>query len=168
MKSRVAVSGHPIHPMLVTLPIGLLTGSVVADLGYIITGRDEMWSNIAFWTLIGGLVSAIPAALAGLGEYRMVARYTDAREMARWHMGINLAVVALFFVSLVLRLDEVTLSGGRFGAAFALSVVAVIGLAISGWLGGEMSYRKHLGVEPDDAAQEAQEQQTHLVHEVQR
>ncbi len=163
MRSRVSIAGHPVHPMLVPLPIGLLAGSVVADLGYIVTGREEMWANIAFWTLIGGLITALIAAAAGIAEYFLMARRTDAAEMARWHGMLNAGATVLFAISLVLRLNEVSLSGGRFGAAFALSVVALGILAISGWLGGELSYRKHLGVAPDTAQQEAQERERHLI-----
>lgn len=163
MRSRVAIAGHPVHPMLVPLPIGLLAGSVVADLGYIVTGRDEMWANIAFWTLIGGLLTALFAAAAGLAEYLLMARRTDAAEMARWHGMLNAGATVLFGISLLLRVDEVAIGGGRFGAAFALSVVALVALAISGWLGGELSFRKHLGVAPDTAQQEAQERELHIV-----
>ncbi len=162
MKSRIAIAGHPIHPMLVPIPIGLLVGSVAADLGYILTGRDATWADIAFWTLAGGLVSAVPAAAAGFGEYLLLARHTDARELATWHLFLNAGALALFVISLLLRLDEVTLAGDRFGAAFAISAVAVTVLAISGWIGGELIYRKHLGVDPDSVQQEAEEARIHL------
>ena len=69
MRSKVAIAGHPLHPMLVPVPIGLLVGAVVADIAYPITDRDHMWYDIAFWALIGGVVSALIAALAGFGEY---------------------------------------------------------------------------------------------------
>lgn len=164
MRSKVAIAGHPLHPMLVPVPIGLLVGAVVADIAYLITDRDHMWYDIAFWGLIGGVVSALVAALAGFGEYFAVARYTDARGMATTHMLLNLAAVALFFVSVLLRLDDGALEGGRFGAAFALSLVAITVLSISGWLGGELSYRKHLGMVPDAAENEQREARQHLIH----
>lgn len=165
MESKVAIAGHPIHPMLVPLPIGLLFGSVVADIAYIITGESVMWSNIAFWTLIGGLIMAIVAAAAGFGEYWLLARFTDARDLARTHMTLNLVAVALFFISFLLRLNEVTLTGTRFGAAFALSVVGILVLGVSGWLGGILSYKKHLGMEPDNEAEALIERRDHLVHQ---
>ncbi len=54
--------------------------------------------------------------------------------------------------------------GGRFGTAFALSLVALVVLGISGWIGGEMSYRKHLGMVPHGAADETREREQHAVH----
>ena len=163
MRSKVAILDHPLHPMLVPLPIGLFVGGVVADFAYLITGRDHMWYDIAFWTLIGGVVTALLAALTGFGDYFLVARYTDARGMATAHMAMNLAAVALFFVSILLRLNDGALTGGRFGAAFALSLVAIVVLTASGWLGGELSYRKHLGVVPDTSEDEARETRHHVV-----
>ena len=163
MRSKVALFDHPLHPMLVPLPIGLLTGSVLADFAYIINGRGDKWAEIAFWTLVAVIVTALLAAAAGFLEFWLMARYTDAREMATWHMILNLGAVVLFAVSLLLRLDRVDLSGGRFGAAFALSLVAIAVMAASGWIGGELSYRKHLGMVPDDATTEQQEVREHLV-----
>ncbi len=164
MRSKVAIAGHPLHPMLVPVPIGLLVGAVIADIAYLVTSRDHMWYDIAFWALIGGVVSALLAALAGFGEYFRVARNTDARGIATTHMLLNLAAVVLFFVSVLLRLDDGALEGGRFGAAFALSLVAIMMLSVSGWLGGELSYRKHLGIIPDAAEDEEREARQHLVH----
>ncbi len=165
MRSKVAIAGHPLHPMLVPVPIGLLVGAVAADIAYLITDRDHMWYDIAFWALIGGVASALLAALAGFGEYVLVARHTDARGIATAHMLLNLAAVALFFVSVLLRLDDGALEGGRFGAAFALSLVAVALLAVAGWLGGELSYRRHLGVVPDAAEEEQRERRRHMVQQ---
>ena len=164
MQSKIAIAGHPLHPMLVPLPIGLLVGSVLADFGYLFTGRDPMWYDIAFWTLVFGIVSALVAALAGFGDYWLVARYTHARGMATAHMAMNGAVILLFLVSLLLRLDDGAREGGRFGAAFALSLVAVAVLAVSGWIGGELSYRKHLGMVPDTAEADSRERERHAVH----
>ena len=97
-----------------------------------------------------------------IGRMRFgVARHTDARGMATTHMLFNLVAVALFVVSVLLRLDDGALRGGRFATAFALSLVAIALLGVSGWLGGELSYRKHLGMVPDDAVLARAEQAHH-------
>ena len=163
MRSKIAMAGHPLHPMLVPIPIGLLVGSVVADLAYLFQDRDPMWYDIAFWTLIFGIIGALVAALAGFGDFWLVARKTDARNLATAHMVMNLGAVLLFFISMLLRLNDGAREGGKFGAAFALSLVALAVLSVSGWIGGELSYRKHLGVVPDDAAAEAGESRRHVL-----
>ena len=163
MRSKIAIAGHPLHPMLVPLPIGLLVGSVIADFGYLLSDRNRMWYDVAFWTLALGVVAALVAALAGFGEYFTVARYTDGRRMAVTHMMLNLVAVALFSVSMLLRLDGNALDGMQYGAAFALSLVAVTVLAISGWIGGELSYKKHLGMVPHSAEDDARERERHAL-----
>ena len=35
MASRASIGGHPIHPMLIPFPIGLLVFSFIADLIYL-------------------------------------------------------------------------------------------------------------------------------------
>lgn len=49
--SRAATKGHPVHPMLIPLPIGLLMGTLGADIGYVV---DDMraWALAAAW-LVG-------------------------------------------------------------------------------------------------------------------
>ena len=64
MRSKVAIAGHPLHPMLVPVPIGLLVGAVAANIAYLATDRDHIWYDIAFWALFGGVDSALLAAVA--------------------------------------------------------------------------------------------------------
>ena len=53
MRSSANIGGHPIHPMLVPLPIGLWVFSFVADLIFLWRGNPA-WETVAFYTLAGG------------------------------------------------------------------------------------------------------------------
>ena len=54
--------GHPLHPLLVTVPIGAWSSSVVFDL----TGDKD-----AAAALVGlGVLTALPTAVAGLNDWR--------------------------------------------------------------------------------------------------
>ena len=55
MESRAKVLGHGAHPILVALPIGLLTSSIGFDLLRLITGK-KLWGQIAFWNIGAGCV----------------------------------------------------------------------------------------------------------------
>ncbi|PYK45814.1 MAG: hypothetical protein DME46_03105 [Verrucomicrobia bacterium] len=46
--------GHPLHLMLVALPIGLWIFSVVSDLIFKFSFGGPVWSDVAFYTLAGG------------------------------------------------------------------------------------------------------------------
>lgn len=152
MRSKFAIAGHPIHPMLVAIPVGLFAWTFVSDLVYLAQDKDHMWYSIAFWTGIAAIVSALVAALPGFGDFVTMARKTDAREVAVVHMLLNLANVALFFAAMVLMLDDGALDGGRLSAVGILHGVGLALLLPAGWLGGEMVFRHHLAVVADSAA----------------
>ncbi|MGI8422669.1 MAG: DUF2231 domain-containing protein [Chloroflexota bacterium] len=158
MRSKFSIGGHPLHPMLVAIPIGLFAWALVSDIVYLATDRDHMWYDISFWSSIAGIATALLAAAPGFGDYMTIARKSDARDMATAHMTLNLSVTALFGIATLLMLEDGALDGGRLGAVVALHAVAVGMLLISGWLGGEMVFRKHLAMIPDEGMAEAEEQ----------
>jgi uncharacterized membrane protein len=162
MRSKFAIAGHPLHPLLVALPVGLFAWTLVADIVYATdkAGRPE-WFDIAFWSGIAAIVAALLAALPGFGDYLTMAVHSDARGIATAHMGLNLTTVALFFVAALLMAPADGATGGRYTAAVVLHVVAVGLLALSGWLGGEMVFRHHLAMIPVDAESERSEQARH-------
>lgn len=146
MRSRVSVAGHPIHPMLVPLPIGLWIFSLVCDVVYFAKG-DAIWSTLALYTMAGGVIGALLAALPGLFDLYNL-EPSQAKKIGLWHMSINLGLVTLYVLNFLWRLNA---EPGAIGP-LALSIVAVLALAVSGWIGGEMVYVHGVGVEPVDAA----------------
>ena len=161
MRSKLAIAGHPIHPMLVSVPIGLFTWAFVSDIVYVARDHDRMWYDIAFWTGIAAWISALVAALPGFGDYLLTAIHTDAAPMATAHMVLNVTVVALYFIAMLLMLDHNATSGGQLGTVFVLHLVGVGLLMLSGWLGGEMVFRHHIGMVPDDSELERSEHEHH-------
>jgi uncharacterized membrane protein len=161
MLSKFSIKGHPLHPLLVALPIGLFVWTLVADLAYLGTDKDKMWYDMAFWTGLAAFVSALVAALPGFGDYFTMAVKSDARTIATAHMLLNLSVVALFVIAWALMLDDGALSGSRLGAVVILHIGGVGLLALSGWLGGEMVFRHHLAMVPDSGELARDEEMRH-------
>lgn len=147
MASRASIGGHPIHPMLIPFPIGLLVFSVIADLIYLWRG-NPVWENyIAFYTLLGGIIGAAAAAVFGLIDW---ASLTDpaAVKIANWHARVNIIGLVIFILSFYLR----TASGATWitslpSLPILLSLVGVIGLGIAGWLGGELVFKHGVAVD---------------------
>ena len=50
MRSKFSLAGHPFHPMLVAIPIGLFAWAFVSDIVYIASDKGHMWYDIAFWS----------------------------------------------------------------------------------------------------------------------
>ena len=65
MSTPASVARHPIHPILVGFPIGLWVFSVVADLIFYSGWGGALWKDVAFYTLGGGIVGALLAAVPG-------------------------------------------------------------------------------------------------------
>jgi uncharacterized membrane protein len=151
MKSKVTIGGHPVHPMLVVLPIGLFVWAFVSNLIYIAGGQDRMWYDISYWTGIAAIVSALLAAIPGLVDYRGIARHTTARTIASAHMVLNIVVVAAFASAAILQYNGNALEGGQMGAAFALHAFGAATLMVAAWMGGDLVYRHHISVLPDEA-----------------
>jgi len=132
MTTRITIAGHPLHPMLVTLPIGLWVFSLVSDIVYASTG-DIRWDVTAYFTLGGGIVGALVAAAPGLFDFLGL---HDARErrVGVIHLTLNLAIVAVQAINFWLR----GLPSTADRLPMLISVVAVAALVVSGWLGGQL------------------------------
>lgn len=149
MATPARVAGHPIHPMLVSLPIGLWVFSLVADIVFR-SGGGPLWNDLAFYTMAGGLVGALLAAVPGLVDF-LALRAPRARQIATAHMTLNLLIVGLYAVNLWLR----TRTAPGESLPMWLSATGIALLLVSGWLGGELVYVHGVGVEPEPGRAEA-------------
>jgi uncharacterized membrane protein len=149
MKSQASVAGHPIHPMLVPFPIALWIFSLASDFIYLFGFGGALWKDIALYTMVAGILGALAAAVPGFLDYRTITEPITAR-IAQRHLFINLALVLLFSVNALLRFS----SSPHAIVPVVVSVVGIAGLAISGWLGGELVYVKGIGVEDQGLSSE--------------
>jgi uncharacterized membrane protein len=147
MRTPANIAGHPIHPMLVTIPIGLWIFSLVADLVAVRSEAPETWALVAFYALVGGIVGALAAAVPGLIDLLSL-EDSAIRKTAVIHMSINLTIVALYVFNAWLRMNASVVGG----VPLALSVLAIGMLLVSGWLGGKMVYLSHVGVTDEQPA----------------
>ena len=148
MATPASIGKHPIHPMLVVFPIGLWIFSLVADLIYLWRGNPVWRDYVAFYTLAGGIIGAILAAVAGIIDYFSI-RDPKVSKIAAWHARLNVLALLIFAGSLYLRTNPgAEKVSGSMTIPVLLSVIGVILIGISGWLGGEMVYVHGLGVEP--------------------
>jgi uncharacterized membrane protein len=129
--------GHPIHPILVTVPIGAWVASLVFDL--VSRSSDLAAYTIAAKWLIGiGVIGAAVAAVFGLMDLLTIPNRTPARRVGYTHLALNTLVLLAFAVSWLQR-DDVAQETST--GLIVLSVIALAVLTVSGWLGGRMTYR---------------------------
>lgn len=141
-KTTAQIAGHPFHPMLIPFPIAFFVGTFVTDLVYLGTG-DAFWAHVSLWLLVAGVVMAALAALAGFTDF-LGDRLIRATKVAWYHMAGNVTAVILSLISLFLRWRDGDTAD--FPAVVWLSVIVVVLLSITGWLGGELVFRHRVGV----------------------
>ena len=142
MGSRASLLKHPIHPMLVPFPIALWIFSLISDAVYGLGWGGALWNEMAFYTMAGGIVGALAAAVPGLIDYLSMSDQ-ETSKIAKIHMIVNLIVVGVFIADLWLR----TMFAPAAGLPVVLSVIGVALLGFSGWLGGELVYVHGVGVD---------------------
>jgi len=142
MRTPATIAKHPLHPMLIVFPVGLWIFSLVCDIVVLAGATSPGWQTAAFYTMVGGLVGALAAAVPGLIDL-VSPQLAPVRRIAITHMVLNLVAVALYAVNIWLR-TQATID---MRWPVLLSVIAVIILAVSGWLGGEMVHVHGVGVE---------------------
>src|SRR5215216_1060642 len=144
VKSTASIGGHPLHPMIVPLPIGFLVGALLSDIGYL-TAHTAFWAEASRWLLLGGIITGALAALLGLTDFLTIP-YIRSHRAAWVHFRGNATAIVLSLINLVIRP-----SGAQSdvpGIGVLLSLVVVVIFLVTGWLGGELSYRYRIGVIP--------------------
>ena len=140
--STAQVAGHPLHPMLVPFPVAFFTATLACDLVFESNG-NVFWFTASQYLLGAGIVMALVAALAGFTDFLGDRRIRDL-NVAWWHFAGNLLMVAVAAINWYVRHDQGPGAVSKVGVW--LSVLAVLIMLGTGWLGWEMVYRKHVAV----------------------
>ncbi len=142
MSSPASIGKHPIHPMLIVFPLGLLNFSFFADLCGRSPEKKEIWKEVAKRTMAGGVISALAAAVPGFIDF--LSLEGRPKKLATAHMALNLGIVGLFGYNLWRRFNSPDAPPPT-----TLSIAGVAGLLVSGWLGGEMVYVHGIAVDKE-------------------
>jgi uncharacterized membrane protein/nitrite reductase/ring-hydroxylating ferredoxin subunit len=137
--------GHPLHPMLVHLPIGLFVLSFLFDVASQIFAGEAWLVPAAFYSLVLALAAAVLAALTGVADWADIRSDHPGKPVATTHMALNLVAVALFGVSAILRLGQLDAAATPI-LPLLLSLVGLGLLSYSGYLGGRLIYEDGIAV----------------------
>lgn len=144
MRTPASIGKHPIHPMLVVFPIGLWIFSLVCDLIGLTVDAPQVWFTVAFFSMVGGLIGALLAAVPGLIDLLFYkGGKPPVKRIALAHMAINLSAVALYILNVVMRIG----AHESIRIPILLSLIGVAMIAVSGWLGGQMVHVYGVGVQ---------------------
>ena len=148
MRTPASIFKHPIHPMLIVFPIGLWIFSLACDLIRLAGASGEVWSTVALFSMVGGLIGALCAAVPGFIDLLFYnGGAPPVKKIALTHMAINLTAVVLYVINIWLRASSPTNLGMNLSTPVVLSIIGVALLFVSGWLGGQMVHVYGVGVE---------------------
>jgi uncharacterized membrane protein len=140
MATRASVHNHPIHPMVIVLPLGLWVFAVVCY-GIYLLSAAAVWRTVALYTMGGGVVGGILAGIPGTIDFLNLPK-SRVQTIALSHMILNTVAITIFLISLILAI----LWRGHEVAPFILSLFGLLSVGISGWLGGSLVYEHGIGV----------------------
>jgi uncharacterized membrane protein len=143
---------HPLHPLTVHLPLGLLAGNALLTLIYLRRG-DRAFETSAFHCLWLGWLLLLPAVASGTWD---AARQLldpanprpDALPWVNAHAASGLALMVVYWQAWQIRRRHPEVLGderARRGYLARIALGAALLLA-SGWLGGQLVYVLRLGV----------------------
>jgi uncharacterized membrane protein len=144
MESPTKFLGHPVHPMLIAFPIGLLVTAVVFDIIGMLRSAAYLFSA-SYYMIVAGIIGGLIAAVFGTIDWLAIPTGTRAKRVGLWHGIGNVVVVVLFIASWYLRR---TSPENPPQAALAFSFIAILLALITAWLGGELVDRLGVGVDP--------------------
>ena len=144
MESRFKLLGHPIHPMLVIFPVGLLL--TAAGLDFYALKQDAPRYAGSAHTIMGiGILVGVVAAAFGWADWTAIPQRTRAKRIGAIHGVTNMTATLLFSIVWLYR------HAGDLYALYTnivyVEAAGVLTLLVGGWLGGELVDRLGIGVD---------------------
>lgn len=141
--SRMSIMGHPIHPMLIHLPVAALIGAIATDIAFIYT-EDYFWARAGIWLVGIGAAGGWGSGMVGMIDLVTVPQIR--RMIAGWiHAVFAVTLLSLASFNWLLRFmgqpDTAIMPWG-----LSLSLVTGVLIAVTSALGGKLVYERAVGV----------------------
>lgn len=141
--------GHPVHAIVVALPLALLAMVPVWDFlawfGVLAEG-----GVVAYHCVRAGLVGGGLSLLTGVAEWIRVSKSRpEVSKHVLSHAGAALGALSLFVLALVFRTGK---SAEPALAVLGLECAGALVLGLTGWLGGQLVFTHGVAVRGVDAA----------------
>ena len=145
-RSTASIAGHPLHVMLVPIPISCFVGTFCTDIAYWQTA-NMLWADMSAWLLTVGLIVSVFVVLFGLIDFLGDRRIRALAPAWRHGLGNALVIILSIFNAFIHSRDAYT---SVFPEGLILSGVVVAILLFTGWNGWTMVYRHGVGVRPEE------------------
>lgn len=141
-KELLRVFGHPVHAMLVSLPLGLLALTPVWDALATANLLPEA-ARIAYFTQLAGLCAGGLAVLTGLWDLMRLLERPLLLTTAFRHALLAVSAVGVFAVSFAVRSP----TAAPNWVVSTLDGAGALLLLVSAWFGGHLVFHHGAGIE---------------------
>ena len=131
--------GHPIHPPLTDVTIGIYTLAALAGILGILGVTEENMAKAWWLALVFGLATTGLTALTGFFDWLTITRGTPLWRTATVHALANLAATAFFLLAAIFGHDRYV-EGDVGAGSLGLTLVGYALLTLGGWLGGTIVF----------------------------
>jgi len=128
--------GHPLHPVLVQVPIGAFMSAAILDL---LPGEGKAADTL----IVTGILATPAAAASGLADWSQM--HEQQQRVGVVHAAANAVATVLYGASLVAR------RRGHRGAGKVCAMAGLGVLGFSGFLGGHLAFRQAGGANHAEA-----------------
>ncbi len=152
MKSKMRLSDHPLHPMLVGFPIAYYIASFI---GYSVYANNSevFWFKFGYVANIAGVVFAILAAVPGMVDWLyVIPKQAKAKDVGMYHMVLNVSALILFAANWGILSGQWNAFEPQLYQAVLVTGLGVILTGVAGYLGGELVNRHKIGVDLDEVS----------------
>lgn len=141
LASTARIAAHPIHPMLVPIPIACFVGTLLTDIAYWKTA-EVTWADFSAWLIAVGVVMGWIAAIVGAID--LFGNRGIRNLSAAWaHALGNLVVLVVATFNMLIHTHDAWTSVVPWG--LTLSALTVVLLLFTGWMGWALVYRYRVG-----------------------
>jgi uncharacterized membrane protein len=133
---------HPVHSMLVPIPIVCFVAGLLTDLTYWET-VNMMWADFSAWLVTVGVITAYLAALVGVIDF-LSNRLMRTQGPAWPHVIGSVLVLVLATLNMLVHSRDAWTSVVPWGLTLSAAVVLIS--LFTEWMGGSMIHRHGVGV----------------------
>jgi uncharacterized membrane protein len=147
MYSKVKVAGHPLHPMIVGLPVTLYAVALVCFAAHAL-GASAFWFRAAVYANVAGVITAFAAAVPGFIDWALgIPSTSPAKATGLSHMAFNVGALIAFLLNALLQWSHRLDANPPVGLSVALPLIGVLLTGAAGFLGWKLVQTHHVGVD---------------------
>lgn len=132
--------GHPLHPAVVHVPLGLWLIAPILDVLVWFEVQPVVLARLAFYCVLLGLLAALVAVPTGIAEWVPIKKEKPAWKLGLYHMVLNLVALLIWAGNFGLRVGAAEQRLPITLPILITSIIAALLVLVGGYLGSLMVF----------------------------